>query len=434
MSDLTEVINDLGGAANDLFSSQGNAAQATDFQGAATLATQNAALAAASTRIQETQTARTISQTLGTQAADVAGAGFTESGSALDLLSSSAQQGALAKALINVQGAINENSYAAQAGAYSGEAAAANEASTAGTINAIAAIGGALVSGSGELASAGNTVATGASYIGSGLASDAGTALGDLGLQSTAESAGYGLNSVGAGNSAYDLLAASDAASVTDTAVASGASLGTAIDTSGIALGTTAQAATQGVADAAATIGADATADVAASAAADAGADVAASAAADAAAASAADAAGAVGADVASAAAGDSILDGIGDAVAVALSVICTSYYKRGMISRAVWIGARRYGEASDPATFAGYLLWATPIARRIMESPRFARRMFPFFAPIINEMAIVPNQKNINRTAYGYLAHRVLFGVSWVIGCLIKFVREEEGHDETRA
>lgn len=222
MPDLGSDITDLGGAIGSLFTSQGNAAQAKDFQGASTLATQNAQLAAASTRIQATQTARSVAQSLGTTNADVAGAGFTTSGSALDILKSSASQGALAKSLVNIQGAINENSYAAQAGAYSGEATAAKEASTAGTIGAIGAIGGALVSGTNQLASAGKTVVDGYDYV-TGLFS------GDASATITADGIG---------------------ASATDAAITSGATDLT-LDTSGIALGTTTEAAEAGVADAA---------------------------------------------------------------------------------------------------------------------------------------------------------------------------------------
>jgi hypothetical protein len=46
--------------------------------------------------------------TLGGQEADVAGAGFSEGGSALDLLRSSASQGALTHAVLGQQGLITE--------------------------------------------------------------------------------------------------------------------------------------------------------------------------------------------------------------------------------------------------------------------------------------------------------------------------------------
>lgn len=293
--DLGTLVSGIGGAVSSLFTSEGNAAQAKDFQGAATLAEQNAQLAAASTRIQEQQTSRSVAQSLGTTEADVAGAGFTTSGSALDILKSSAQQGALAKSLVNIQGAINENSYAAQAGAYSGEASAAKEASTAGTIGAIASIGGALISGAGTLASAGGTVAKGYDYV---------TSLFSGGATTETAAPIQGLGEI----TATDL----PVLSATDSSIAAGAT----IDTSGIALGTTEAAAEEGVATAGTDIGATLASSV--------GADAADAVATDVAAAAAEDTAAAVGEDVAASAAADAagtdILATIGDAAVAALA------------------------------------------------------------------------------------------------------------------
>jgi hypothetical protein len=165
MADIGTLVLDIGGAVGSLFAAQGNAAEATSYTSAAQLDEQNAQLSAASTRIQETQTARAVTQSLGTTQADVAGAGFTESGSALDVLKSSAQQGALATSLVNIQGAINENAYAAEAGANLAKAKAANEAQTAGTISAIASIGGALLSSGSSLAKTASNVVSGGKYV-----------------------------------------------------------------------------------------------------------------------------------------------------------------------------------------------------------------------------------------------------------------------------
>lgn len=149
--DFGSLITSGGQAVQDLFQSEGAAAEAKSYTGASQLAQQNAALTAASTRIQETETSRQIFQAEGTQTADVASAGFTESGSALDLLRSSAQQGSLAKSLTNIQGAIAENSYAAQAGAYQGAAASAKESVAANQTSAVASIGGALLNAGQQL-------------------------------------------------------------------------------------------------------------------------------------------------------------------------------------------------------------------------------------------------------------------------------------------
>lgn len=386
--DLGSDITELGGAVGSLFTSQGNAAQANDFQGASTLATQNAQLAAASTKIQATQTARSVAQSLGTSQADVAGAGFTTSGSALAILRSSASQGALAKSLVNIQGAINENSYAAQAGAYAGEAKAANEASTAGTIGAIGAIGGALVSGTGKLASAGNTVSQGVNYI-SGLFGPATDGFGD---EVVTGNAGQLLSGLGPDGLAADTGAA---VSGTDTVVTAGA----AVDTSGISIGSTLSDVTSGISDfvsGAADTVVEGVGDAFAGAAEVAG-------------------------DVADAAAGvGDFLGTVGDVIGAALTVICTAYYKQGMVSRSALLGALKYGMALDRRTHAGYTYWASPVARKITKDRWFAKLLAPVFLPMINETAVIMGQAGVKRTAYGYVSFRVFLGFSWAVGLCI--------------
>lgn len=268
MSDA-DIIQELGGAVGQLFNSEGASASAASYSGAAQLAEQNAQLAAASTRIQSSQVTRSVEQGIGTTQADVAGAGFTTSGSALDILQMDAQQGALANSLVNIQGAINENSYAAQAGAYQAEAKAASESSTAGVVGAIASLGGALVSGGTQLASAGNTVSKGYNYV-TNLFSGGDSAATEAGIDTTSnvwvDAAG---NTVAANSPGAIQLSASQAAqlaqtgempslaSATDTAVSEGASIGEeatattaeTVDTSEVALGTSEDAVTTGIGD-----------------------------------------------------------------------------------------------------------------------------------------------------------------------------------------
>jgi hypothetical protein len=87
-----------------------------------------------STAIKESQADRNLYQALGTTRADFAvglfarpmncriwrcsGAGFAESGSALDLLRESASQGAMTKAVLGEQGLITEAGYQEQAQSY----------------------------------------------------------------------------------------------------------------------------------------------------------------------------------------------------------------------------------------------------------------------------------------------------------------------------
>ena len=75
--------------------------------------------------------ARETMNTLGGQQADVAGAGFAASGSALDLLRDSASQGALTHAVLGQQGLITEAGYNEQAASYKIMQGAANDAGNA---------------------------------------------------------------------------------------------------------------------------------------------------------------------------------------------------------------------------------------------------------------------------------------------------------------
>lgn len=442
MSGLGDIVTDLGSAVGDLFGSQGNAAEANSFSSAATLATQNAQLTAASTRIQETQTARQLFQTEGTQEADVAGAGFTESGSALDLLKSSMQQGSLAKSLVNIQGAIQENSYAAQAGAYSGEAAAAKEASQAGTISAIGAIGGALVNGSGALVDAGKTVVQGYNYI-TGLltgapavsaATDAATAAsqfttGAADLSSTITDTQF----LAPGVTGSELL------SSTDTAISQGADLGSAfadassgvaLDTSGLAIGTSLDAVSSGISAAFDAISGDIIPGVGILSAADQIPGV-----------SSTPVIGPI-ADAASWVS-DQVTGFVSDAIGAGedllntisfgLSVICTAFYKQDIINRTIWLAAQRYGQSLDQDTFSGYLYWASPVAKRITADKDFAKCVAPFLTPAINEMARIMDGKKTTGTLYGMLSHRILFATSWIIGRILK-TQKGDSHVQARA
>lgn len=110
---------DFFGAASDLFGGigsvlGGNAAAAGSKQ-AAVFYDRAAALTKLETGLKETAANRQIFQTLGGARADVAANGLLQSGSAEDVLRSSAQQGALSKALIQLQGDIGAESYTAQA-------------------------------------------------------------------------------------------------------------------------------------------------------------------------------------------------------------------------------------------------------------------------------------------------------------------------------
>lgn len=130
MSDIGSGIGSIFGGVGSLFESGG-------YSAAAKIAKQNAQIVKLSTGIQETQTARQALQVIGGQQSAVASAGFSESGSALDLLKSSAQQASLQKGLVAYQGLINQNAWLEKAAADEGMA----NATAAGGIGGI--LGGA---------------------------------------------------------------------------------------------------------------------------------------------------------------------------------------------------------------------------------------------------------------------------------------------------
>jgi hypothetical protein len=138
-----QTFTDFGSAASDLFAAQGERLKAEgdqfeqqSYEEAAQLATQNEQFTEQSTAIQQTAADRNLYQALGKTTADVAGAGFATSGSALDLLASSAQQGATARAVIGQQGLITEAGYQEQAESYTNMANAAGVAEKADNLAA----------------------------------------------------------------------------------------------------------------------------------------------------------------------------------------------------------------------------------------------------------------------------------------------------------
>jgi hypothetical protein len=105
-------------AASELLQAQGNLAEGQEYQLAETLAEQNAAYTAQSTAIQFAQQQRQEVMAIGSEKAATGASGLAQSGSAVDLLRSSAQQGALAGAVIRMQGGITIAGYNEQAASY----------------------------------------------------------------------------------------------------------------------------------------------------------------------------------------------------------------------------------------------------------------------------------------------------------------------------
>jgi hypothetical protein len=143
----------LGGAVSDIFSGfadatkiQGLQAEQQQYEMAATEAEQQAHYVGVSTAIQEAQANREMFMSMGRTRAEVAGAGFASSGSALDILRSSASQGALQSAALGQQGLIQQQSLEEQAASYTTMANAVGAAEKGSELSEIDSFVGAGIS------------------------------------------------------------------------------------------------------------------------------------------------------------------------------------------------------------------------------------------------------------------------------------------------
>lgn len=152
----------FGSAVQGLFGAEASQALAEgEFQAAgfytqaANIAKTNIKYAEQSTDIQLAQLNRKIEQTIGTQTADI-GAANLSGGSAGDILRDSLQQGGLARAVVSIQGQIQENAYAQQASAYNAMSAAATAAGNAAEASSEGQLFGGILSGIGGILSIGS--------------------------------------------------------------------------------------------------------------------------------------------------------------------------------------------------------------------------------------------------------------------------------------
>jgi hypothetical protein len=134
----SSTFSDFGGAVSDLFASgahrakaKGDLIEAKNYDLASDLAKQNEKFAETSTSIKQAQIERENVKMIGGQEADIASAGFAASGSALDLLRDSMQQGTLTHAVTGQQGLITEAGYTEQAQSYTNMSQAAHLAADA---------------------------------------------------------------------------------------------------------------------------------------------------------------------------------------------------------------------------------------------------------------------------------------------------------------
>lgn len=153
------TFGNLGGAVSDIFGgfagqerAAGYEAEAKGFRTAAGLAGENIGLAGVATDIQEMQARRNELKVIGGQISDVAGAGFTSSGTALDLLAESNRQAGLEQQLIGTQGDIQENAYRSQQESFLAQAKAAEAAASASSMSSIGSFAGGILKGVGAIA------------------------------------------------------------------------------------------------------------------------------------------------------------------------------------------------------------------------------------------------------------------------------------------
>jgi hypothetical protein len=137
VADNGKAVQGIGAAASSIFGAIGDFAEAGAYQQAANLSGIEAGYASENTRIQEAQAQRKLYQVEGAAAAKVGGAGLAMGGSNLDIMRSSAQQGALNKQLIQTQGNINVAGYQQQEESYHQMSVAANNAGLGGIVSGV---------------------------------------------------------------------------------------------------------------------------------------------------------------------------------------------------------------------------------------------------------------------------------------------------------
>jgi hypothetical protein len=123
-------IDTSNAAASDI-QATGYQTEAAAYQNVAGIAGNNATVAGIAGDIKLLQQSRAFRQSMGSQRADVAAAGFQNSGSAIDLMRDSVSQSALDRQLVNVQTAQTQGGYLEEGAAAGAEVAGANMASTA---------------------------------------------------------------------------------------------------------------------------------------------------------------------------------------------------------------------------------------------------------------------------------------------------------------
>src|SRR5712691_2630277 len=158
------AATDKAAAAAATTQAAGYTAEAGAYGNAADIATQNAIIANVAGDIKSYQQQRAVTMTLGEQQAQTAAAGFGASGSSLDILLSSLQQGYLTQQLTATQTSLTAGGYLEEAAASQAEKEAAKATAAAATATS------ASYTTAGSLATANAAAATAAlnKFIGTG--------------------------------------------------------------------------------------------------------------------------------------------------------------------------------------------------------------------------------------------------------------------------
>ena len=141
---MSDFASDLGSSVGSIFAGAGSVASAKAFKQASHYAGLMSAITEKGTATEEAQAKLEAQKVIGGQKADVAGAGFSASGSALDLLRSSESQASLRETLLGEQGLITSLGYKAQESVYAGEATSAKRTGygqiASGVLNAVGSV------------------------------------------------------------------------------------------------------------------------------------------------------------------------------------------------------------------------------------------------------------------------------------------------------
>jgi hypothetical protein len=146
-------VEAVGQGASDIFAGFGDMSkmkadelESGQYQQAAEFAGQEAQFSQDSTAIQLAQKNRETTMAMGKTASEVAGSGFAPSGSALDIMRSNAQQGALAQSVTSEQGQINTQGYQEQQQSFETMATTAGNAAKAANLASIGSFAAAGIS------------------------------------------------------------------------------------------------------------------------------------------------------------------------------------------------------------------------------------------------------------------------------------------------